>query len=99
MSDIEEVADVFKALASPVRLRILEMVSETKRPLHIKGIARQLNLDYASVHRHVSNLRKFGLVEVYEVGRSRVLSVSKQKEITRIIQLSSQLTGKQAVDS
>ena len=94
--DAKEIAEVLGALSSPVRLSILEMVAETKRPLHIKGIARQLRMDYASIHRHVSTLRKTGLVEIYDVGRSRVLSVSKPQEIIQIIQLASQLKEKKS---
>jgi len=73
-NEIEYFSRVFSALGSPVRLRILSIISETQRPLHIKAVAKALNMDYAAVYRHVDVLKKAGLLQVYEVGRSRVLS-------------------------
>ena len=71
--ELRQVSDVFSALGSPTRLRIVELVSETERPLHIKAVAQVLKKDYAAVYRHVKVLEKSGLVGVYEVGRSRVI--------------------------
>ena len=70
---LRQVSDVFSALGSPTRLRIVELVSETERPLHIKAVAQVLKKDYAAVYRHIRVLEKCGLVGVYEVGRSRVI--------------------------
>ena len=71
--DLRQVSAIFRALGSPTRLRIVELVSETERPLHIKAVAQVLKKDYAAVYRHVKVLEKSGLVGVYEVGRSRVI--------------------------
>jgi DNA-binding transcriptional ArsR family regulator len=71
--ELRQVSDVFSALGSPTRLRIVELVSETERPLHIKAVAQVLKKDYAAVYRHIRVLEKCGLVGVYEVGRSRVI--------------------------
>lgn len=70
----EDLSRIFSALGSPVRLRILSIVYETKRPLHIKAVAEALQMDYAAVYRHVDVLKKAKLVQIFEVGRSRVLS-------------------------
>jgi DNA-binding transcriptional ArsR family regulator len=70
---MRQVSDIFSALGSPTRLRIIELVSETERPLHIKAVAQVLKSDYAAVYRHVRVLEKCGLIGVYEVGRSRVI--------------------------
>jgi DNA-binding transcriptional ArsR family regulator len=72
--EMKHFSRIFGALANPVRLKILSIVSETKRPLHIKAVAEALSMDYAAVYRHVDLLEKAGLLQVYEVGRSRVLS-------------------------
>ena len=71
--ELRQVSAIFSALGSPTRLRIVELVSETERPLHIKAVAQVLKKDYAAVYRHVKVLKKSGLVGVYEVGRSRVI--------------------------
>jgi len=71
--ELRQVSAIFSALGSPTRLRIVELVSETERPLHIKAVAQALKKDYAAVYRHIRVLEKCGLVGVYEVGRSRVI--------------------------
>ena len=73
---VEEMSKVFNALGNPIRLRILLMLQNTRRPLHIKAISRELKVDYAAVYRHVEILRDAGLLEIFEVGRSRVLSLA-----------------------
>ena len=82
---------VFGALGSPVRLRILELVRETKRPLHIKAVARMLRMDYGAVYRHVDVLKKAGLVQIFEVGRSRVLSLLHGELLNQILALALQV--------
>ncbi len=71
--ELRQVSDIFSALGSPTRLKIIELVRKTERPLHIKAVAQVLKKDYAAVYRHIGVLEKCGLVGVYEVGRSRVL--------------------------
>ena len=85
---LRRVSDIFSALGSPTRLRIIELVSETERPLHIKAVAQVLKKDYAAVYRHIQVLEKCGLVGVYDVGRSRVIYLKNAdtlKECVRII--------------
>jgi len=50
------------------------MLMDSKKPLHITAVASNLKMDYGGVHRHVEILRNAGLLQVFEVGRSRVLS-------------------------
>jgi len=50
------------------------MLMDSKKPLHITAVASNLKMDYGGVYRHVEILRRAGLLQVYEVGRSRVLS-------------------------
>jgi len=86
--ELRQVSAIFSALGSPTRLRIVELVSETERPLHIKAVAQVLKKDYAAVYRHVKVLEKSGLVGVYEVGRSRVIYLKNAdliKECVRIV--------------
>jgi len=86
--ELRQVSATFSALSSPTRLRIVELVSETERPLHIKAVAQVLKKDYAAVYRHVKVMEKSGLVGVYEVGRSRVIYLKNAdliKECVRIV--------------
>ena len=72
--DLKSASNVFAALGNNVRLRILLMLMDSKKPLHITAVASNLKMDYGGVYRHVEVLRDAGLLQVYEVGRSRVLS-------------------------
>ncbi len=87
--ELRQVSAVLSALGSATRLRIVDIVSETERPLHIKAVAQVLKKDYATVYRHVKVLEKSGIVGVYEVGRSRVIYLKNAdlvKDCVRIAQ-------------
>jgi len=89
--EINSVSTVFSALSSPVRLKALLIISETKRPLHIKAVAKILKMDYAAVYRHVGVLKKTNLLQVFEVGRSRVLSPLHEDLVKQFIRLAKEV--------
>jgi DNA-binding transcriptional ArsR family regulator len=72
--ELKSASTMFAALGNTVRIRILLMLMDSKKPLHITAVASNLKMDYGGVYRHVEVLRNAGLLQVYEVGRSRVLS-------------------------
>ena len=76
---------MFGALGNAVRLRILLMLMDSKKPLHITAVATNLKMDYGGVYRHVEVLRDAGLIQVYEVGRSRVLSPINIETVKELI--------------
>ena len=82
---------VFNALGNPIRLQILSIINETKRPLHITAVAETLQMDYGAVYRHVEILKKAGLVQIFEVGRSRVLSPLHADVMNQIFTLAQQI--------
>ena len=83
--DLRRVTEIFSALGNETRVRILLLIHQTKRPLHIKAIAEALDLDYAALYRHVKVLQRSGLLVVYEVGRSRVLSLKNQASTEQLL--------------
>ncbi|MEM4573779.1 MAG: winged helix-turn-helix domain-containing protein [Candidatus Caldarchaeum sp.] len=87
----EKIANVFAALGHPHRLRILEIVSASERPLHIKGVARIIKTRYAITYKHVKILREAGLVTIYEVGRSRVVAPRKPDLYLKIAEFAKNL--------
>jgi DNA-binding transcriptional ArsR family regulator len=93
--NIARVSGVLSALGNPTRLRIVELVSETERPLHIKAVAKALKKDYAAVYRHVKVLQKTGLAGVYEVGRSRVIYLKNVELIKQCVQNAEKIVQKQ----
>jgi DNA-binding transcriptional ArsR family regulator len=89
--ELRKVSAVFSALGSPIRFKILEVVSETERPLHIKAVARVLKKDYATVYRHVKVMEESGLVGVYEVGRSRVIYLKNTDLVNECVRIAQKM--------
>jgi DNA-binding transcriptional ArsR family regulator len=83
--ELRSASTMFSALGNSVRLRILLMLMDSKKPLHITAVASNLKMDYGGVYRHVEILRRAGLLQVYEVGRSRVLSPLNIEQIRDFI--------------
>ena len=89
--EVRGVSRIFNALGNDTRVRILLLINKTRRPLHIKAVAKALNVNYAALYRHVKVLQRTDLLEVYEVGRSRVLSL-KHKELTeKLIEIANKI--------
>ncbi|MEM2911875.1 MAG: winged helix-turn-helix domain-containing protein [Candidatus Bathyarchaeia archaeon] len=84
--ETRNVSNVFSALGNPLRFKILMLVNETERPLHIKAVAKILKKDYAAVYRHVKALEKSGLIRIYDVGRSRVLYAKNAELIKQLVE-------------
>jgi len=89
--EISHASTIFAALSNPTRLKILSIISETKRPLHIKAVAKILKMDYAAVYRHIAVLKKANLLQIFEVGRSRVLSPLHVEVVNQLIQQASEI--------
>ena len=90
--DISRVSSVLSALGNPTRLRIVELINETKRPLHIKAVAEILKKDYAAVYRHVKVLQRNELSKVYEVGRSRVIYLKNGDLIRECVRIAKKIS-------
>ena len=71
--ELQEISAIFSVLGNSTRLKIIETVRQTERPLHIRALAQALKKDYAAIYRHVRVLAKSGVIGIYEVGRSRVI--------------------------
>lgn len=89
--ELQKVSDVFRALGSPIRLKIVELVSRTEKPLHIKAVAQALKKDYAAVYRHVQVMERNGLLGVHEVGRSRVIYLKNADLIDECVRLAQKM--------
>ena len=93
--DLKSASTVFGALGNPVRLRILLMLMNSTKPLHITAVATNLKMDYGGVYRHVEVLRDASLIQVFDVGRSRVLSPLNSELIKDFIAKSKNFIQKQ----
>ncbi len=90
--NITRIAEIFNALGNKNRLKILKIVSESQRPLHIKAISRELKMRYTAVYRHISIMKYAGLLTIYEVGRSRVVAIAKPEMINELMNFAKKLT-------
>lgn len=70
--------DVFKALSSTTRLRMLRILA--KKEMHITGLARELSLSVPVVAKHAKIMEKAGLIQRRMFGKTHVLG-SKIKNI------------------
>jgi len=92
--EIRKVSTILNALGNPTRFRIVMLISETKRPLHIKAVAQMLKMNYAAIYRHVKVLQESGLVGIYEVGRSRVLYSVDEELMKNIVDFAKKIIQK-----
>jgi len=81
-SELQEMAALFKVLSHPARLAILKYLAETK--VCISGdISENIPLSRTSVHQHLAELKKLGLIkgEIVGVKTNYCLNTEKIKAI------------------
>jgi DNA-binding transcriptional ArsR family regulator len=62
MDEIEELAEIFKALSDPTRLRLVKLLGESGGALCVNALARNLGVTQSAVSQHLRVLRQVGLV-------------------------------------
>ena len=68
MNDVEKLAEIFKALSDPTRLRLIMLLNDCKPgvceggPLCVNALAHQLGVTQSAVSQHLRILRQVGLV-------------------------------------
>jgi ArsR family transcriptional regulator len=68
MDDIEKLADIFKALSDPTRLRLIKLLGECQEgvckggPLCVNALAHRLGVTQSAVSQHLRILRQAGMV-------------------------------------
>lgn len=63
--------NVFKALSSTTRVKMLKMLA--KKEMHITGLAKALGISVPVAAKHVKLLERAGLIEKRKFGRTHVL--------------------------
>lgn len=66
LSEYEESAMVFKALSSPVRLKILQTIQEKSGGFNISELAKKVKLPLSTTALHIRNLEEAGLIFIQE---------------------------------
>ena len=70
MNEIEELTEVFKALSTPTRLRLVKLLGENEGALCVNALARRLDVSQSAVSQHLRVLRQTGLVKSERRGSS-----------------------------
>ena len=83
--ELTETAILFKALAHPARLQILQYLAETKTCI-TGDISEELPLSRTTVNQHLSELKKAGLIQgqVQGVRTKYCLNPRKVEELYRV---------------
>ena len=86
---LDQGVEVFKALGSDVRMRIVEMLAE-KHEMNLNEIASGLGLTNGAVTAHIRKLEETGIIEVRPVntghGVQRVCSLKTDQVLLNVYQ-------------
>lgn len=84
----EAKADLFKALAHPVRVRVLELLAEGE---HTMGeLAARTDVELSHLSQHVTLLRRAGLVDSHRV-RTSVLCALRDPRTAELLAVAREL--------
>lgn len=85
--DLSQKAAVFKALAHPARLKILQFLAETQTCI-TGDISEDLPLGRTTVNQHIKELKTVGLIEGHKKGTTTkyCLNTEKIKEISAMLE-------------
>ncbi|MDD5730502.1 MAG: metalloregulator ArsR/SmtB family transcription factor [Candidatus Omnitrophica bacterium] len=85
--DYQEDSELLKALAHPVRLKIVEGL--LNRECNVNKIVKALNIPQSTVSQHLAILRNRGVVQVRKEGVKTCYRVSNSK-VSRLLKILSE---------
>ena len=62
MDEIEQLANTFKALSDPTRMRLIKLLHDSSGSLCVNALAHKLGVSQSAVSQHLRVLRQAGLV-------------------------------------
>ncbi len=66
---IEKAAYVLKAVAHPLRIKIIQMLNENKE-LNVSTIYKNLNAEQSLISHHLINMRDKGILDIRRSGKN-----------------------------
>lgn len=66
---IERAAYVLKAVAHPLRIKIIQMLNENKE-LNVSAIYKNLNAEQSLISHHLINMRDKGILDIRRSGKN-----------------------------
>ena len=68
MDEIEQLANTFKALSDPTRMRLIKLLHDSGGSLCVNALAHRLGVSQSAVSQHLRVLRQVGLVQGERAG-------------------------------
>jgi ArsR family transcriptional regulator, arsenate/arsenite/antimonite-responsive transcriptional repressor len=68
MANIKVISKYLKAIADPTRLRIIEILNNSEKPLCVNAISHKLNITQSAVSQHLHILKQLDLVRGNRAG-------------------------------
>jgi DNA-binding transcriptional ArsR family regulator len=66
---VERAAYVLKAVAHPLRIKIIQMLNENKE-LNVSAIYKNLNAEQSLISHHLINMRDKGILDIRRSGKN-----------------------------
>ncbi len=63
MENLEKLAELFKALSDPTRLKIVKFLAEHKRPKCVNALTKRLDISQSAVSQHLKVLKQAEIVK------------------------------------
>ncbi len=82
---VERMSSLLNALAYPVRLKIIHLLSQMEMPVCL--ITSLLGLEQSLVSHHLAILRREGIVSIKVVGKYRFYSLNRSRLVNCIVDL------------
>jgi DNA-binding transcriptional ArsR family regulator len=79
MYEIEELAEVFKALSDSTRLQLVKLLSDHSGSLCVNALAKRLDISQSAASQHLRVLRQAHLVKGERRGPSVHYSLDKER--------------------
>jgi ArsR family transcriptional regulator len=76
--EVHAIADVFRALADPARVRIVNVLATCGEPVCICNLVDPLDLSQPTVSHHMKKLVEVGLVEREQRGKWAYFTLNEQ---------------------
>ena len=68
MDEIEQLANTFKALSDPTRMRLIKLLFDSGGSLCVNALAHRLGVSQSAVSQHLRVLRQVGLIHGERAG-------------------------------
>ena len=81
---LEKIAKIFHGLAYPIRLRVLELLSDGQ-DYAVYEILEKLDIEASLLSHHLSKMKSIGIIESYRKGRNIFYRLAI-KEIPKVLE-------------